>query len=84
VARVGALLDQVAPVHVDAHAAAVELGDAQVDQFDQARTQAALLVYHGEIDHGLEVGLRDVEQVDTCRHDASFQGGRDAKCVPYA
>jgi hypothetical protein len=78
VAWVGALLDQVAPVHIDADAAAVELGDAQVDQFDQARPQRALLGGVRQRDHGLQrSGGQGVQgEAGGVRHGGSFQGAR--------
>ncbi len=79
-ARVGALLDQVAPVHVDADPAAIDLRDAQLHQLEQAFADGALAVGHRQVDHGFQVGGGQGEQVQACGHDGFLSGGEDALC----
>nr|GEU28042.1 hypothetical protein [Tanacetum cinerariifolium] len=77
VARFHVLLDQVAPVHVHAHAAAVELRDAQVDQLHQAQAQRAFFDRRRQRDHGMQVGGGGAVKIGdavSMVHDDAFQG----------
>ena len=74
VARVGFLLDQLAPVHVDTDAAAIDLGDAQMHQFDQMFAERTLFDGSGQVDHRLQVGGGKCEERDAgcVGHDVPF------------
>ncbi len=75
VARFGALLDQVAPVHVDADAAAVDLRHAQVDQLNNSNAQRAFFYRGRQANHGVQVGRGLFEEGGTggMAHDVIFQ-----------
>jgi len=74
-------VDQVARVHVDAERAAIDLGDAEIDEIDERLGQAALLEGKVDIAEGLVAVGRNLGVIDTVAHDAFSLIGTPASCV---
>ncbi len=74
-ARIHLLPDQVAPVHVDAEAAAVDLRHAQENQVDKPLAEQAVLDGGGQVEQCLEGlgGKLEVRETDGVGHGWAFR-----------